>query len=169
MRSYLACTSFMDSQVGRVLNELDRLKLSDDTIVILWGDHGYHLGDHGMWTKHTNYEQANRIPILISAPGVAAGQSHSNALVETVDPELVIGFAPQKDSVLLWVCDNGPGIDAEVAAKVFEPFFTTKGTGRGTGLGLAILRSIMEDHKGEVTLETSPGKGARFVLRFPLH
>jgi len=53
----------MDAQVGRVLDEVDRLGLSENTIMVLWGD-------HGMWTKHTNYEQANRIPILIAAPGV---------------------------------------------------------------------------------------------------
>ncbi len=65
--------------------KLDRLDLRDDTIVVLWGDHGYHLGDHGSWTKHTNYEQANRIPILITAPGVTNAGESSSALVETVD------------------------------------------------------------------------------------
>lgn len=84
IHGYYAALSYMDAQVGRVLDEFDRLELNKNTIIVLWGDHGYHLGDHGSWTKHTNYEQANRIPILISAPGLPQG-SHSSSLVETVD------------------------------------------------------------------------------------
>ena len=85
IHGYYAALSYMDAQVGRVIDELDRLQLSQETIIVLWGDHGYHLGDHGSWTKHTNYEQANRIPILIIAPGVTVAGSHSDALIETVD------------------------------------------------------------------------------------
>jgi iduronate 2-sulfatase len=85
IHGYYAALSYMDAQVGRVLDEVDRLDLNESTIIVLWGDHGYHLGDHGMWTKHTNYEQANRIPIIISAPGVTKTNSSSRALVETVD------------------------------------------------------------------------------------
>jgi iduronate 2-sulfatase len=85
IHGYYAALSYMDAQIGRVLDELDRLELDNNTIVVLWGDHGYHLGDHGAWTKHTNYEQANRIPILITAPGKTRPNSSSNALVETVD------------------------------------------------------------------------------------
>ena len=54
-----------------------------NTIVLLWGDHGYHLGDHGMWCKHSNYEQANRIPLMFAGPGVSKGKTQ--ALAETVD------------------------------------------------------------------------------------
>ena len=85
IHGYYAALSYMDAQMGRVLDELDQLDLADDTIVAVWGDHGYHLGDHGAWTKHTNYEQANRIPILIAAPGVTQAGESSSALVETVD------------------------------------------------------------------------------------
>ena len=85
IHGYYASMSYMDSQLGRVLDELDRLELSQNTIVVLWGDHGYHLGDHGTWTKHTNYEQACRIPVLIRAPGVTKPGSQSSTLVETVD------------------------------------------------------------------------------------
>ncbi|MCO8122180.1 sulfatase [Stieleria sp. TO1_6] len=84
IHGYYAATSYIDAQIGRVLEELDRLQLSDNTVVVLWGDHGWHLGDHGMWCKHTNYEQAARIPLLIRAPGGVANQS-SAAMVETVD------------------------------------------------------------------------------------
>lgn len=85
LHGYYAAASYVDAQIGKVLDALDELKLSHNTIVVLWGDHGWHLGDHGYWTKHTNYEQANRIPIIIRAPGVTIPGSSSNQLVETVD------------------------------------------------------------------------------------
>ena len=85
IHGYYASLSYMDAQVGRVLDEVNRLGFDENTIIVLWGDHGYHLGDHGTWTKHTNYEQANRIPIVISAPGVTKAGSSSRALIETVD------------------------------------------------------------------------------------
>jgi iduronate 2-sulfatase len=77
--------SFTDAQIGRVLDELDRLQLADNTIIVLWGDHGWHLGDHGMWSKHTNYEQANRIPLLIVAPRVTRPGTTTRQLAESVD------------------------------------------------------------------------------------
>ena len=84
IHGYYAAVSYMDAQVGRLLDELDRLRLADNTIVVLWGDHGWHLGDHGQWAKHTNYEQAARIPLVVSAPGAPRG-GRTRALVETVD------------------------------------------------------------------------------------
>ena len=84
IHGYHAAISYMDAQLGRVLNELDRLGLTQNTIIVLWGDHGWHLGDHGIWCKHTNYEQATRIPLMISAPGAKSG-TRSSALAETVD------------------------------------------------------------------------------------
>jgi iduronate 2-sulfatase len=86
IHGYHAAVSFMDAQLGRVLDELDRLSLATNTIIVLWGDHGWHLGDHGMWCKHSNYEQATRIPLIVVAPGVTKpGTRAANALVETVD------------------------------------------------------------------------------------
>ncbi len=84
IHGYYAAASYMDAQTGRVLDELQRLGLRDNTIVVLWGDHGWHLGDHGMWCKHTNYEQAARIPLIVSMPGAKAGVS-SAAFIEAVD------------------------------------------------------------------------------------
>ena len=85
IHGYYSTTSYVDAQIGRVLTELDRLQLADDTIIVLWGDHGWHFGDHGIWTKHTNFEQATRIPLIIVAPGITSPGSHSEQLVETVD------------------------------------------------------------------------------------
>jgi arylsulfatase A-like enzyme len=85
LRAYCAATSYMDAQVGRVLAELDRLGLRRNTIVIFWGDHGWHLGDHGLWNKHTNFEQATRVPLIISTPGQKTAGRKSGALTEFVD------------------------------------------------------------------------------------
>ena len=60
------------------------LNLDRNTLIVLWGDHGWHLGDHSMWCKHTNYEQAAHIPLLVAAPGIAGG-TRSGELVESVD------------------------------------------------------------------------------------
>jgi len=84
IHGYYAAASYMDAQAGRVLAELDQLGLAANTIVVLWGDHGWHLGDHGIWCKHTNYEQAARIPVLVAGPGVKAG-AKTSSLIETVD------------------------------------------------------------------------------------
>lgn len=91
IHGYYAGTTFVDAQIGRVIDELHRLELAENTIIVLWGDHGFHLGDHGIWTKHTNYEQANRIPILLIAPGVTKPGSSTRQLTESVDifPTLV--------------------------------------------------------------------------------
>lgn len=85
IHGYYASTSYMDAQVGRIMNELVRLKLTENTIIVFWSDHGYHLGDHGIWTKHTNYEQATRIPLLIVAPGITQPNTATGQLTESVD------------------------------------------------------------------------------------
>lgn len=80
---YYACVSYMDAQVGKLLDALDEHELTDNTVVILWGDHGYHLGEKALWCKTTNYELDTRAPLIISAPNSGVGTS--NALVEFVD------------------------------------------------------------------------------------
>ncbi|WP_236555132.1 sulfatase [Novosphingobium sp. 9U] len=84
IHGYYAGVSYTDAQIGKLLDELDRTGLSRNTVVVLWGDHGYHLGDHAMWTKHTNYEQATHIPLVFAGPGVAPGKV-THQLAETVD------------------------------------------------------------------------------------
>ena len=85
VHGYYASVSYMDAQIGKVIAELDRLDLARNTIIALWGDHGFHLGDLGIWTKHTNYEQANRIPLLLVAPGVTKQGTVTRQLAESVD------------------------------------------------------------------------------------
>ncbi|MES2463153.1 MAG: sulfatase-like hydrolase/transferase, partial [Armatimonadota bacterium] len=82
---YYASISFMDAQVGRVLDALEREGLAKNTIVVLWGDHGWHLGDHGLWNKHTNFELAVRAPLIVSDPAQKNKGQKSPALVEFVD------------------------------------------------------------------------------------
>ena len=85
IHGYYASTSYVDAQIGKVLDELNSSGQAKNTIVVLWGDHGFHLGDLGIWTKHTNYEQANRIPIIITAPNVTKPGSSTKQLAESVD------------------------------------------------------------------------------------
>jgi arylsulfatase A-like enzyme len=85
IHGYLACVSYMDAQVGRLLDELDRLGLREKTVVVVWGDHGWHLGEGGQWCKHTNYERATRTALIVAAPGRKAPGRSSGALVELVD------------------------------------------------------------------------------------
>lgn len=91
IHGYYAGVSYVDAQIGKVLEELAASGLDNNTIVVLWGDHGYMLGDMGMWTKHVNYELANHIPLIMSAPGVVKPGTHTAQLAETVDiyPTLV--------------------------------------------------------------------------------
>jgi len=84
IHGYYACVSYVDAQIGKVLSELGSLGLRENTIVVLIGDHGWHLGEHGLWSKFTNYEEALKAPMIVSAPRLKEGQL-SSALVEYVD------------------------------------------------------------------------------------
>ncbi len=83
-QGYYASVSYVDAQVGRLLDALERLGLAENTIVVLWGDHGWKLGEHGSWCKMTNFEIDTRAPLIIRAPGVSGGQQLSQ-MVEFVD------------------------------------------------------------------------------------
>lgn len=85
IHGYLACVSYTDAQIGRLLEELDSLGLRDNTIVVLWGDHGWKLGEHGMWCKHTNFELDTRSPLICSVPGQKVTGQSCPALTEFVD------------------------------------------------------------------------------------
>lgn len=81
---------------------------------------------------------------------------------------LTVECESQGEFLVMSVADTGPGLEPEVAGQVFEPFFTTKETGKGTGLGLSITYGIVADHDGEISVESEPGAGAKFVVRLPL-
>ena len=114
-RAYYACVTFMDTLVGRVLDELEAQGLEDDTIVVFWGDHGWHLGEHGAWSKQTNFELATRVPVMLRIPGVTDRGMQTDRLVEMVDlfPTLVeaAGFTQlstcPRDSSWVSLCTEG--------------------------------------------------------------
>ena len=85
IRAYAASTTYMDAQVGRVLHQLDALGLTDSTIIVFCGDHGYHLGEHGTWRKNTLFEVGVRSPLIISMPAQSHPGAKTDGLVELVD------------------------------------------------------------------------------------
>jgi arylsulfatase A-like enzyme len=82
---YLASVSYIDAQVGRLINKLNDLKIDDNTIIVLWGDHGWKLGEHRSWCKMTNYEVDTRVPLIFSTPQLSGKSIKSRRLVEFVD------------------------------------------------------------------------------------
>ncbi len=88
IHGYYAAISYTDAQVGILLNTLDSLGLTKNTIIILWGDHGWHLGDHNLWCKHSNFEQATRTPMIIASPSVKPSQTAAQTEYVDIFPTL---------------------------------------------------------------------------------
>lgn len=84
LHAYYACVSYTDAQIGKVLDAVEKEGLADNTVIILYGDHGYHLGDHGLWNKMTNFENATHVPLIISAPGMKTNVK-ATSMVEFLD------------------------------------------------------------------------------------
>lgn len=84
-KHYAACVSYADAQVGKLLDRLDELHASEETIVVLWGDHGWHLGEHAIWGKHALFEESLRSPLIIRYQGLTDPGKSTKAIVETLD------------------------------------------------------------------------------------
>lgn len=84
IHGYYACVSYIDAQIGMVMEALKKEGLDKNTIIVLWGDHGWHLGDHSLWCKHSNFEQATRVPLIIHSPDQTEGNQYDYP-VELVD------------------------------------------------------------------------------------
>ncbi len=84
IRGYCACVTYIDTLIGRLLGELKRLGLAGNTVIVLWGDHGWKLGEYGDWSKHTNFELDTHVPLMLAGPELPAGRA-TDALVEFVD------------------------------------------------------------------------------------
>jgi len=141
IHAYYACISYTDAQVGRVLKELDRLGLREKTVVIFWGDHGYQLGEHGTWTKRTNWEIAMRAPLLISVPGQKTAGMSTEGLVEFMDiyptlADLCRLQAPLNlEGTSFWPLIENPRSDWKTAAFSIYP---KRIPGAGEGFGRAM-------------------------------
>ena len=108
IHGYYACVSFIDAQLGRLLEALDETGLDDNTIIVLWGDHGWQLGEHGMWNKHSCFETSMHTPLFVAAPGIEGG-TRTAALTEFID-------------IYPSLCDlAGVGIPKHVEGKSFVP------------------------------------------------
>src|SRR5207237_8479681 len=133
-RAYWASTSWVDWNVGRVLAELDALGLRDKTVIVLWGDHGYHLGEKGKWAKHGSlYEVGARVPLIVVVPGVKGNGKVAPRPVQTLDlyPTLceLCGLKPpagfEGTSLVPLLADPTAAWD--------RPAFTVFGTGKQLG------------------------------------
>lgn len=159
IRGYHACVSFTDALIGEVLAELERLDLAKNTVVVLWGDHGWNLGEHTLWNKHSCFETSLRVPFIVRAPGIAGGVK-TDGLTELIDlyptlcelaglpiPSHVQGrsLVPLlKDPSMKWseqaISRFGPGDSIRTATHRFTEY-----TGRATG-------RMLYDHR------TDPGE-----------
>jgi len=158
---YYACISYTDAQVGRLLDALDKEGLADNTVIVLWGDHGWQLGDHGLWHKHTNFELATRSPLLISVPQAKTTGRKCDAPVEFVDvyPTLAdvcgLTLPAGLDGESLKKFIENPAAPATKVAISQYP----RGLGKGGG---AVMGYSIRDDRWRATVGRE-GNGSRMV------
>ncbi|MEO2042311.1 MAG: sulfatase [Pirellulales bacterium] len=126
LHAYYACVSYVDAQIGRLITAIEKNQVRDNTIIVVWGDHGWHLGEYGIWGKATNYEIATRVPLIICTPSMPQKGSPSDSLVELIDiyPTLCdLANIPQPDHLagesLIPVLHNPNAIIKGVAMSQF--------------------------------------------------
>ncbi len=125
LHGYYASVSFIDSLVGDLLAELEATGQADNTIVVLWGDHGFHLGDHGLWGKHTTMEQANHVPLIIKLPGSNSRQFHQPVELLDIFPTLTeaAGLTMPKNlqgNSLVSIVKGAPDSNSRVAISQYK-------------------------------------------------
>ena len=163
---YYASVTFMDQQVGRILDELDRLELADSTAVVFTSDHGYHLGDHTFWQKANLHEQVTRVPLIIAAPGTKPGRSRS--IVQLVDlfPTLCeLTGAPVPEGV------EGKSLVPvlrDPAASVHEAAFSYTGAHRALRSKRWAYMRYADGSEELYDMDTDPGQFTN-LARNPLH
>jgi iduronate 2-sulfatase len=144
---YFAAVSFMDAQVGRLLDALDRHGRADDTIVVFTSDHGYHLGEHGLWAKTSTFEYDARVPLIVSVPGAGRAGATTTALVELVDlfPTLVAACGLTEpeglEGLSLLPVVQGDVDRVKAAAFTQHPrpaYFEREATKRPTAMGVSV-------------------------------
>ncbi|MGY8657999.1 MAG: sulfatase [Verrucomicrobiales bacterium] len=183
IHGYRASVSYMDAQVGRVINALETSGLVQNTIIVLWGDHGYYLGDYGEWCKHTTYEVAAKVPLIIASPQLKGGQ-RTSALTELVDlfPTLCDLSGVPVPTPLHGVSLKPVIQDPEIKWKegVFSQYFKNKpkvGKVLGTSIRTDRYRYTewrKKDHNGSleditlIDLEADP-KATKNVAADPVH
>ena len=129
MHGYYACVSYIDAQIGRVLKELEDLGLAENTIVVLWGDHGWNLGNHQLWCKHVTFESSLRTPLIVKVPKLTKGQRNNN-IVEYIDvyPTLCDLTGVEKpnhlEGVSLLPIFNGKDLNKDYAVSKFKDAVT---------------------------------------------
>lgn len=140
---YLSGISFLDAQVGKVLSALDALDLRKNTVIVFWSDHGFHLGEHGLWCKTSNFELDARVPLIISVPGMPHPGVSSNSLVELLDiyPTLndVCGLPPRAEleGVSLQTILQDPAAEVKPFAATQHPrpaYYTGKPEAMGVSI-----------------------------------
>jgi iduronate 2-sulfatase len=149
LQAYYASTSWTDWNVGRVLAELDRLKLRDSTVIVFWGDHGYHLGEFGKWAKHGSlFETGTRVPLIVSAPGARLNGSPFDKPVQTLDlyPTLCdLCGLPKPDGI------EGHSLAPVLAgARIAwtHPAYSVTGNAKNLGVAVRIERFRYAEWKG---------------------